>query len=242
MSHDFHFRQNRFLGCESDTTTEMERAFTLVEMLVVIAIIAILAALLLPALGRGKESARSVSCMNNLHQLALATSAYTLDANGSVPVFRTWLAKVGSGDLTTGGLYPYLKSKAVYRCPTENFSSKKFPVYTIPNLNPRNYSYAMSCGYCHTTDTAKMRTASKTLLFMEANMATNDYSGLVGPDGGFMTAAHSLAFQHNKRGHLIMADFHLEIMNTNQFSAVAQTKRFWFPNDDTGGMAFPALH
>ena len=72
-------------------------------------------------------------------------------------------------------------------------------------------------------------------------MATNDYSGLVGP-GGWLTAAHSLAFHHNNRGHLVMADFHLETMNTNQFSAVAQTKRFWFPNDDTGGMAFPALH
>jgi prepilin-type N-terminal cleavage/methylation domain-containing protein len=79
----------RFFSCESYTATEIQRAFTLTEMLVVIAIIGILTALLLPALGRGKESARSVSCMNNLHQLALATSAYTADANGNVPVFRT---------------------------------------------------------------------------------------------------------------------------------------------------------
>jgi prepilin-type N-terminal cleavage/methylation domain-containing protein len=241
MNRDFRFKRNRLFSCESYTATEIQRAFTLVEMLVVIAIIAILAALLLPALGRGKESARSVSCMNNLHQLALATCAYTMDASGRVPVFRTWLAALTSGDLTTGGLYPYLKSKAVYVCPTDNLTSRNSPVYTIPNSHPRNYSYAMSCGYCHTTDTGQMREASKTLLFMEANLATNDYSGLVGP-GGWLTAANSLAFHHNKRGHLVMADLHIETMNTNQFSAVAQTKRFWFPNDDTGGISFPNLH
>lgn len=240
MNRDLLFKRNRLFSCESDTATEKHRAFTLVEMLVVIAIIAILAALLLPALSRGKESARSVSCMNNLHQLALATCAYTVDASGRVPVFRTWLATTNSGDLTTGGLYPYLKSKAVYACPTDDFSPKNSPVYTTANLHPRNYSYAMSCGYCHTTDTAQMREAFRTLLFMEGNLATNDYSGLVGP-GGWLTAANSLAFRHNRRGHLVMADLHIETMNTNQFSVVAQTKRFWFPNDDTGGISFPAL-
>ena len=60
----------------------MQRAFTLIEMLVVIAIIAILTALLLPALGRGKESARSVSCMNNLHQLGIGWISYNGDNKG----------------------------------------------------------------------------------------------------------------------------------------------------------------
>jgi prepilin-type processing-associated H-X9-DG protein len=146
-----------------------------------------------------------------------------------------------TGDLTTGGLYPYLKSKSVYVCPSDDFSSKNSPVYVTPEAHPRDYSYAMSCGYCHTTDTSQMRQAFKTLLFMEGNLATNDYSGLVGPVS-WLTAANSLAFRHNNRGHLVMADFHIETMNTNQFSAVAQTKRFWFPNDDTGGISFPGLH
>ena len=51
-------------------------AFTLVELLVVIAIIAILAALLLPALARAKESAKSIQCLNQMRQIAMATRLY----------------------------------------------------------------------------------------------------------------------------------------------------------------------
>jgi type II secretory pathway pseudopilin PulG len=54
-------------------------------LLVVIAIIAILAAMLLPALGRAKEASKRVSCLNNLHQMGLAVVMYADDYNGYVP-------------------------------------------------------------------------------------------------------------------------------------------------------------
>src|SRR5262245_41026556 len=102
----------------SNRAWEHVRAFTLIELLVVMAVIAILVSLLLPALGKAKESARSASCMNNLRQVGLASVTYSLDQNGHLPWFRNWLyTKVG--DLTSGRLYPYLNSKPVYLCPTD---------------------------------------------------------------------------------------------------------------------------
>jgi prepilin-type N-terminal cleavage/methylation domain-containing protein len=73
------------------------RPFTLIELLVVVAIIAILAAMLLPVLGRAKKSAREVVCINNLRQLCLAATSYVGDEDGYYPPPVAWYDYVGKG-------------------------------------------------------------------------------------------------------------------------------------------------
>lgn len=221
--------------CDTTEPTGSTSAFTLVELLVVVAIIAILAGILLPTLSRAKEQGRAAVCMSNMRQIGLASATYALDSGGHLPGFRTWLySKVG--DLTTGTLYPYLKSKAVYICPTdrlqldEKLRSNRPPGNNFAStVGKRDYSYAMNCGLCHVNDTSTFISPSDTLMYMEAQLATNDYSGQAGPAFG----DHTLALRHNRRGHYLMSDQHVVRMNQEQSLAIEKKKRFWFPTDDT---------
>jgi prepilin-type N-terminal cleavage/methylation domain-containing protein len=63
------------------------RGFTLIELLVVVAIIAILAAMLMPALRRAREAGRRAHCINNLRQIGIGIHMYTEDFSGSPPLF-----------------------------------------------------------------------------------------------------------------------------------------------------------
>lgn len=118
------------------------RAFTLVEMLVVVTIIAILAALLLHSLSQGKTSAARIKCAGNLHQLGIAAQMYWADNNGNCFRFKLgtnqqgtlyWFGCLGPGregqrffDITTGVLYPYVQGRGVELCPSLNYAMAQF--------------------------------------------------------------------------------------------------------------------
>ncbi|MBC8134872.1 MAG: DUF1559 domain-containing protein [Fibrella sp.] len=99
-------------------STQRRFAFTLIELLIVIAIIAILAAILFPVFAQAREKARQSSCLSNLKQLSVAHLMYTQDYDET---FVTSWARGFPGDFNFF-VQPYLKSLAVLHCPSRAIS------------------------------------------------------------------------------------------------------------------------
>jgi prepilin-type N-terminal cleavage/methylation domain-containing protein len=110
--------------------SHLRAGFTLIELLVVIAVIAILAALLLPALSSAKQRAVKINCYNNLQQLNTASAAYTAQFDGWL-IGGNAIAPNGAWPVTqsvsTGLLWGFYENKAVVRCPLDGRS----PAYTF---------------------------------------------------------------------------------------------------------------
>jgi len=100
-------------------------AFTLVELLVVVAIIAILAALLLPVIAKSKEHGKSAACLSNLHQIGIALQLYTQDHDNKMPVMFDALISTNGMPVTNSAtmdlvLSNYLGNAHVLLCPSDN--------------------------------------------------------------------------------------------------------------------------
>lgn len=113
--------------------------FTLIELLIVIAIIAILAAMLLPALNNVRSKAYSINCCSNLKQLGSMILMYSGDSNGSLPY-----SKQGSGSdeifwqniLESQKYTGWFDTAKIYRCPVQSQTNSTFNrVYSHYGVN-----------------------------------------------------------------------------------------------------------
>jgi prepilin-type processing-associated H-X9-DG protein len=128
---------------------------------VVIAIIAILAAMLLPALARSKDQAKLTQCLSNMKQLQLCYHMYCMDANDHLPpneseaafdtTTNSWVSGDAQSDTTTanielGLLWSYNKSVHIYACPADTLTIRSItlPPVTAPQTRSCSINYAMN--------------------------------------------------------------------------------------------------
>jgi prepilin-type N-terminal cleavage/methylation domain-containing protein len=125
------------------------RGFTLVELLVVIGIIALLVAILMPALSRARDQSNRAKCMSNVRQLLIATQMYCSENKGGLP-WSTWDNPAPPGgdgwvykkprvqgndflpqDVEQGLYWQYAKSHDVFKCPGARFDEDRTKSFNI---------------------------------------------------------------------------------------------------------------
>jgi len=141
-------------------------AFTIIELLVVVAIIMILGSLLLPALGYAREMARRAKCKNNLHNIGVALRIYLNTSNDIMPIAAQMPSlNLNDDPRIADVLDPYLRNRAILQC---------------PNDNDRQYHVSEGCSYEYSSMLGGRKISSGNL---SRRVVMYDYEPFHGPAG-----------------------------------------------------------
>lgn len=223
----------------SNVHMDRKNSFSLIELLIVISIIAILAALLLPALNKARAKGHSISCIGNLKQLGICASLYASDNGG-------WLSRngqmIGSDGNANGGwqdhLIAYTGAVLRDRCwqniqnPAGDYLPKKlFDCPTTSGVIPyglhRDYgqnAYNTISGKTGDYLPRIKRPSGRVYL----GDILKDSSGILGNAAFYnltMTGYTQLTFRHEGMVNVLFLDFHASSM---RYSAVPQKNDYFY--------------
>lgn len=209
-----------------------ERGFTLLELLIVIFLIGMLAALMLPSLARGKSAAQRVRCLTNLHQLGLATQLYWDDHDSLAFRYREgttnngdlywfgWLQRGSEGerqlDHRQGVLYAYLTGRGVELCPSLKYGSSVLKLKASGAAYGYGYNLALSpTPNKPRVNVRNLPTPTDTTVFADAAQV-NDFQAPASKEHPmleefyYVTAKEpTVHFRHQARANVVFADGHV---------------------------------